>query len=370
MPAVGSERDRMRTFGDFPMVPEKYQAAMRFGIRFFELRLRGRKDNDQTLFGPFDVRVREFFDTTRQRERFVDTWLTGTNAHIRYEVDRRGTGVAFMPDDKYWHNRIILMNSRGLLVMQYHTKDGILPGSITNAEVACMRQRLKAEVPIYTVLEDRKPRDWFFEEKEASQFIKEQQDLVQIVDKQTGQIRKGKAQRSSYRIVPGKKLVWKPEILDLIKAESGHEFGWTQSLYFQEKIKPEIEAMIEQQNKNEMPVAADDSRRGNIMREILGLSAEEKQRLKQELGLDSMAAPEGEDELPPPPVPGGVDKAFVWEKRTKGALNRMTMPQLQTILQGRGLPIDGISKPLLVHKILETDAQQENAETQPQEIVT
>jgi len=368
MPVVGNSSDKMRTFGDFPMVPEKYQAAMRFGIPLFELRLRGRSDNDQLLYGPFDVRVTEFFDTVRRRDRYSDKWMTDNNAHIRYEVDNRGTGVAFMPDDKFWHNRLILMNNPGLHVMQYHTKDGILPGSIVNAELDCLRGRLKADVPIWRVMEDGREKDFFFTEDEANAFIEEQDQAIPTLDKQTGQIKNVQAKRRKFKVVKGSKLVYKPEILKIIKTEGQHQFGWTECLYFQDQIKPEVEEMMKERNESNVQQDDESVRRGSIMKDIMGLSAEEKIRLKQELGLSSIAAPEGEAELPPPPTPGGIDKAFVWEKRTKGALNRMTIPQLQTILRGRGFGVDGLSKPHIVYKILETDKGIE--EPKEQEVVT
>ncbi len=369
MPAVGSLTDQTRTFGDFPMVPEKYQAAMQFGIPFFELRLRGKSDNDRLLFGPFDVRVKSYFDPVRNKERYTDRWLTDNQAHIRYEVNDRGTGVAFMPDDHFWHNRLMLMDNPGLLVMQYHKKDGIYPGAIVNMQIDCLRQRLKTEVTIWRVMEDERERDFFYTKDDAQAFINEFEQAVPTLDKATGQIRNANRKRRNFKIVEGKKLNYKPEISALIKKERGHKFGWSECLYFKDQIKPDVEAAIEERNKKFSINAQDDStRRGSILSDILNLTTEEKQKLKEDLGMSSTAAPSGEQDLPPVPLPGDDNKEFIWEKRTKGALNRMTLPQLKTILKGRGFGVDGLAKPMIVHKILETD--QGSPEPKTQEIIT
>lgn len=232
-----------------------------------------------------------------------------------------------------------------------------------------MRQRLKTEVPIYRVMEGQRERDFFFTEEEAQGFINEHTQVIEKVDKASGQIVKSNPKKRNFVIAMGSRLVYKPEILKLIQTERNHEFGWTECLYFQDKLKPEIEAMIKERTQTTTPEQAEfQQKRGNILRDILSLSPEEKERLKQELGMSSTAAPAGESQLPDPELPGGADKAFVWEKRTKGALSRMTMPQLTTILEGRGFSAEGLQKAHIIYKILETDKG--TPETQEQEIVT
>jgi len=361
MPVVGSETGASRSFGEIPNIPEKYQAASRRGIHFFELRYPKPADMDQTVYGPFDLKASETWDTMRQRMVFNIRWLRENEAHIRFTPDSRGVAVAWMPDDKFWRNRIYLMDTRLLYVsiFNYHTKSGQYPGSMVRTEIDCMRDVLKEKKDIFKVFMDGKERDVFRTKEEAEEFINENTEVRQKVDKITGNV-VTLTSKHKFKIVPGTTIDYRDEIIDLIRRENGrHEFGWTQCDEFQNDIKPSILKLIEERSRTETPADSKES----ILTQLRSMTPEEKEELKALLSIKN-AVPESthenvEEEFDNPDV---VPVNF-WEAHPVSHYRKMKKEELIKIYEGRGFT-DGES--LTFVKLVDTlVGQDSDGKTEP-----
>jgi hypothetical protein len=142
---------------EFRNVPQRYQDAMEAGLGFFELRLPGfRKGFDKRIFGPYDVKCQRVLIPGSSRHTFETTWATGNAACITYELSDRGVAIAFMPDDKYWHNRVQACDVPVLYdgVFAYHHSTGLRQSQQIKAELKALRDVLSEDVEIFKVMMD------------------------------------------------------------------------------------------------------------------------------------------------------------------------------------------------------------------------
>ena len=280
MPTVGSGS---RSFGDIPNIPEKLQAGMRYGIHYFEMRYPRPLTMHQQIFGVFDVRVKETYDTVLRKMNFSTEWITGGAGCVNFKPDSKKVGTAWLPDDKYWHNRIFLMDTPILRqsVVAYHTADGMYPGGTVLSELLAMRDVLKEPTKIYKVCKKGQDRDinFFYDKDSALGYVEENTQILQRIDPTTGIIKNQKA-KTSLEVVEGSILEYKPEIKKLINKENRtNEFGWTQSKEFQNVWKPKILELIEERKKD---MAENPSGKiGNILSSVSSLPEDQLEELRQ-----------------------------------------------------------------------------------------
>lgn len=370
MPVVGSESGVTGSFGEIPNVPEKYQAAVRRGIHFFELKFPKPTDSDQMVYGPYDVLAKETWNTMQNKTEFHIKWLRENEAHIRFTPNNKGVAVAWMPDDKFWRNRIYLMDTPLLnqSLFAYHTNGGQYPGSVIRQEIVCLREVLKTEKTIYKVLRNKREIVFYYDKREAEEFVNDQVEVKHKLDKVTGEM-KAITNKHKFEIVPGKKLEYRDEILELIKRENGkHDFGWTESEMFQKEIKPKVVALIKERiQKDKTP--ADEKQ--NILNILRSLSDEEKKEL---LSQSKPTIPESTHEKDDDK--GDLDSEInPWEKRKIGDYRKMRKELLLKIYRGRGNVVeeDEITHVKLCDELSGQDKDLEEGSpnlTKPEEIIT
>lgn len=349
-------------------VPERYQDAMQYGINFFELRLPRPEINNQVLFGFFDVRVTHDMSPSSSRIVFNDEWLTDMNARIEFEiVNNRGLSVAFVPDDKYWHNRVVLADTSGLILAQYHTSQGVVPGRVMIQELRALKETINRADKIYKLVDDNNVERVFFWSKEEA----EQEKLKEMTtrDPVTGVLRANFPYKG-WRIVEGLKSRKRPEIVDLIKKHRSMRFGWTECAEFHEIWVPKIKARTEELLKDMEPVdgvGAGISNSG-LLSSVKAMSPAERKALKamlmggdetaktaaapaQELpgipDVDEHALPSNDTSAPAAEQGGNA------EQYTKEQLHAMKKPELAKIAEGLDatLPTSQMNKSELIETI-------------------
>lgn len=146
--------ENARIYGEFSDIPDRFQPAIRAGINFFELRTEKPIMFDRQIQGPFSVGAREEFNSVAQRTEYIVDWQTGERASVRFEVVNPKTGLAkaFMPDDKFWHNRIMVCDNPSLQAINaYHTREGMFPGSMLLEEINLLYQLITVPSIEYTL---------------------------------------------------------------------------------------------------------------------------------------------------------------------------------------------------------------------------
>ncbi len=328
-----------RFLGEYPNIPEKYQAAMRRGYNFFELRFPNLTKYPKMIMGPFDILVRESQHPVTHRITHDTRYLTGLDAQVRYEVPNPQTGIAiaFLVDDEFWHNRVIMMDNPGFDVFNYHMPDGIIPGAIIKREIECLRDVLCYEVPVYHAVSPRGPVKSSNEEKEIDTFLLARPDLRKAITKAK---------------------VKKPEIAAMIQRYSNNEYGWTNNLEFKERIIPQVEALYLERGISRSAVggsapvsqgAIEDA----VKKVLKGLTPDTLQALQAQIKQEEAVPALDDDDVS---FGEEAEEAFApplaREAQGNPPLMKLSKEQLITKADELGIPnADTLTKPLLVKAI-------------------
>ena len=171
MPGIGSAATEVGGY----RIPDKYEAALQAGVRFFVLRYPRTTANNEILFGAFDVNARVLTDHQTRGPTWDIQWITGNDASIIFIVQpRSSTAIAFMPDDQYYHNRLILCDQNWLPVEGlYSSQYGMKSSSDVNVEIQCLREIVCEEATIYKLMTPSGREVCFFwSEEEAEEYRK------------------------------------------------------------------------------------------------------------------------------------------------------------------------------------------------------
>lgn len=295
-----------------PYMPEDKQAVIRAQIGLFELRSLRRSKENELFTGPFNVEVRESVDV-RGTARPNIKWIIGNEGMIEYKVDKKGNLLAFMPDDEWWHNRIYLMDSPHLNMVNLHTHLGIIAGMDANQHIAILRNHLKTKKTIYDVIPSKGPRFSARNEELANQEIDKRRRVFTTV--KDGKIEIQKDKEITYKIVPREVLDYKPEIVELIQNGKRQrlQYGWTSAPEFMNDIKPKVIKDIEALGLNPTAVGSVSPR--DIAESITKMSKADLRAMAETL-RSALAAPDKEEPKEPPKVvskPGRKKKAVAVE---------------------------------------------------------
>jgi hypothetical protein len=260
------------------MVPERYQDAVRHGLSFFECKLEGRNYYGCSIFGTYDVKVTEEEEVVhianRTRTRFNVNWLTGRHAVANFEVTdlKRGYCAAFIVDDPFWHNRVMINGAPPYEVIAYHTPRGIYPGFDIQSELDCLKEIMYDKV-FYVVIKDG------YLVKNCQGNKKEAMELL--------------FQNPGSRLRVATNSEYKEEVSMMVARNGGLEFGWTDCEEFKRTIRPKALALIKQlkdratPGNTQQPVTKE-----QVLSIMRGLSKNERKEI-----LDAAdQAPAAEDE--------------------------------------------------------------------------
>ena len=236
-------------FGIFPDMEEDEHHMIQVGIPLFQLVWPRAIFFEQKIDGIFGVTVSAPDPGTRPDVQ----WHWSGDAKLVFKpVNKRGLGVAWMPDDPWFKNRVHLLIHPWILNM---VKQERLPtGEIKSQaeiifECKVMETILKKPVPIFEVLLNGSKRGgcYFYTEKEAADFITEQ-GRIEVKIGKGGNFEPKRVTKDVWTCAPGERLTWKDEVLAVITREGNKkQYGWTESKEFETKWKPAIIAKWKEQ---------------------------------------------------------------------------------------------------------------------------
>jgi len=239
----------------YPDVTKEVQRTLQARINMFQLIHPKKLNFNHKIMGPVNVRITEIDNEVggviSGRQNLDVKWLTGAEAYVEYErINNEGMGVAWMPDDYYWRNRVMIMNDRFLLstVSQLRCWDNsIKTGNEVLMEIKCLESVVKKPTKIWKVFVDGQDKDFFMTKEDAESFVLDQKSPTLITDSSM-KIGVGHKATHKYEIRETTKLEYTEEIKKLIKENQNRfQFGWTQSEYFEKVVKPEVYKMIKEE---------------------------------------------------------------------------------------------------------------------------
>lgn len=156
-------------------IPTRYEDAIRAGIRFWAVVYPEKRTSGfpERMFGVFDVSVNEH--VAQSGSSFMEKWNAGRGCCVQYELqDRRGTMIAFVPDDRFYHNKVqmAMIDLYKNNILEMHTGIGTaIPGSVARMELDCLYEVLTEDVVRFAV-RDKNNRiiDTFDTREEADEF--------------------------------------------------------------------------------------------------------------------------------------------------------------------------------------------------------
>jgi len=328
--------------GDY-VVPEKYEAAIAAGIRFFVLRYPRRTEVDHAFFGPFDVTANEDFDYRNQTSSFRLRWMTGPQAGVRFMVQPKSeVAVAFMPDDTHYHNRMILAGNRWPIIEGIlWQKEGFIGGNRAQIEIECLREVLYHNQKVIRVIGAQSGReiDCFFTEQEADDFIT--QKVLKF--RGGGLIPHEEQPYVKCRKADGEKVVFRPEIMDIMRRHKFEPHGWTANDEFKGYVIPRVDALISKKTVSvmaEKPVTAVDVRQQ--VYDIIGNMTEAEFKTLQSMRPAQPSIPTPQD-IPPLEAPADETDVVL----TAEGLEDKPKAELAKMCEAAGIEPKGTKKDMI-----------------------
>lgn len=360
MPSIGNNIPVLTGAANYPL-PDRYMSALRAGIRFFIIRYPKYVYTDQRVMGAFDVRCNEESMPGVENASYDMRWLTGVSAGVTFFIITDGLAVAHMPDDIYYHNRILLLthpwmlaHAEGLL-----TREGVLAASQLNTEIQCLREYVWEPRVIYKVIRENGSEVTFqWTEEDAKK-------IIASTEKRTMN-RTSLIEYKPYEkchIVEGKKITWKPRFENMIRQYSRQPYGWTACPEFKEQVIPAVNQLIQQRMGGARPAPA--------AMDMEAMYEQFKARILSEIGsgknpdfvsASPVVVPETPTPVQPAPQPAmPAPMAGIVGKTTytKSKLHPMNKGELRDIGATMGIALDdAMTKDMMVGAILK---EQDNA---------
>jgi len=336
--------------GIFPDVPAKYQNVLNVGISLFQMIFPMKLWNNKGVSGPYSVNVESLDadDVYIVNRQFHSNWETGPGANIRFEADiKTRIATCWMPDDRYWHNRLCLMGVPWMLatVTQLrHHDNSIQSGAEIKMEVACLEKVLKEPQRCYKIMLNGRERDYRMTKPEAEEAIRDLETVNLKVNKD-GVVAPARkiGSRFKYTIEEGAVLKYKPEVLEVILRERwGHKFGWTECSYFLDEIQPAVQELIAETKKNMQP-AREPFSPEELVQSILSLPEEQLALLRNTIGTGQEA------KAPPKALPVEVEETLNKEEKQLTKMKDDELRNILTLLYG--VPAEGMKRVDMIKKI-------------------
>jgi hypothetical protein len=209
--------------------------------------------------------------------RFDFAWETGDAAMIKFEADKKGIATAWIPDDKFWHNRMVILGNRTLYdsILCYRKNGAVMDSETFKIELSCLERTLKHEVDVYNLYNEDKLIGKFSTENAAKEEISSRNSMTTRV-LPNGELQVVPKDVKEYRIVKGKESVDKPEIVDLKKKyRRKFQFGWSECPEFDNIKNVVVTTYIREKEK----LAPKSTEAINFVKAIESISDDEKKKI-------------------------------------------------------------------------------------------
>lgn len=239
--------------GQVPYMPEDKERLIRAGVALFECRVPYQYFFDKTVMGPYNCVAEEFGEPGRA-SKITLNWITGLNAGVVYNADPKGNCIGWIPDDPWYHNRLVLMGDPKLNpIMRHSPREGLVGLPILKLEFKAIRNLILCNVPIWKVMKNGVERGFFYTKKEAEMELEELNTVALKVDTRTGEMKAVDKNKIRYSIEEGAKQDFKPEIKELVRNYQVLQYGWTSSEAFTKEWRPKIAAEIKRLKAEAFP---------------------------------------------------------------------------------------------------------------------
>ena len=255
MPVGGSE------YGLFPDMNEEEHRIIEAKIPLFQAVYPKPVRFEEKIFGVFGVKVSNPNPENRNSKSKTQWFSSGDSSVLFKPRNKNGLGIAWIPDDPWMHNRMLLMTSPIIrdMIKQCRLPNGaIKSAAIVFFEIKTMQGVLMDTIKIWESTKNGKRDSWFTTKKEAQEYTASRGHTEVRFDHRTGKMKPMAVNRAKYDIVEGERSTWKPEVAALImKEKNRHRFGWTESDEFKTKWRPAIMDKIKEE-KSEFEAANED----------------------------------------------------------------------------------------------------------------
>jgi len=236
-------------YGIIPGMNPEVEPAIRVAdFKFFECLWPKRSYNDIVIAGPFGVQCKENDETGKLRVK----WNIRRDAMIRFVADDGQRATAWIVDDRYWHNRLYLMDSADMFpILSYHTRMGTYPAAYILLEIQCMAEVLKDQRKIFEIVRsDGKRPTFYYTRKDAEREIDRLKRALSVTKFTKDGIIQESKDEFDYSVSESTRLEYKSEIRQLAQKYRNLEFGWTMCNEFGNHYRPLIEERIAERRKN------------------------------------------------------------------------------------------------------------------------
>lgn len=225
------------------------------GVMLFEVRQAIGKNNRQQFFNLFDASVK-FNQIGTQLVPEIN-YRTSNDACVVIEADKNGIGLGFIPDDPWWHNRLVLLGDKNWNVVALHTKHGTIEGDKVRRELQLLEDRLYYQKPCFEIHKNGKFEKYFWTKQECEDEIETLSTaaILPTYNKTTGAIAGGSVKKEKYTIVPSSRRAPKDLIQQLINKYKRNSHGWTNCREFEDIQREMIPAIEQVRNSDSRPSA-------------------------------------------------------------------------------------------------------------------
>jgi hypothetical protein len=225
MPGLGNP---MRVTSQFFQLPERFQNTVNAGVPLFEARRTQPFNNTQKTFGLWDARATFYVREGTFDSGYRVSWYTNDNCYVEFRPGKLGICTGFIPDDRFWHNRIVmidLLESNQINIERLHTPDGTIPSRLIVQELSALRDYIN---------------EWRILVGEKIVFRGSKDDASSYVAEKL-------PETDNYQLLTGRTA----EIEKLIKKYGG---GWMECQEFEQEHRPRIAELITKRQPANNPV--------------------------------------------------------------------------------------------------------------------
>jgi hypothetical protein len=301
--------------------------------------------------GVFDVSVAEDEGYGTGASAFQIRWKAGRDAGVQFILQPNSrTAICFMPDDIYFHNRLILAEQPWLIPEGLYLQQDRKSGDYLKMELDCLREVIYTKRTIYKIMRGDTEVTFKWTKEEAEEYLKEPDTRMRgghpVVEYPFAKC----------KIVTDEKFDKTDEVKDMIRRNRGLPFGWTNCDEFRDNIIKRVSALVnERTNTVKAVVPGTNFDMDKLVAQLMDRMTSEQLQdaLKKKVAPASTEA--ASPSVPPAPKSTG--------KYSKTGLTLMKKEEVQAIATSMGVAFDAETvKQTMVEAILRA---QEKVEAVP-----
>jgi len=250
------------------------QNAIDAGLNLYELRKVKLNNNSVIDMGLWGVDAKLWQIQGNSDGQYRLNWHRGQVAYVTYKINSKGVAVAFCPDDKEWHNRLLLCTypETNVKIDRYHTSKGVINGAEAKKELDILSDCIND----WKVVDNE-------DEIEGEKTLFRSKYLQEVEDQYRTMLRKNPSLKNRLQIKQSKIA----KIEELMKR---YGFEYFVSEEFLKEIRPAIEERIQNELYSSVESTAD-----QLISSVANMTIDQRIELRNLLFPDEIQ-PESEPE--------------------------------------------------------------------------